>query len=135
MRYPLCAAWCLIIVSAASAYSPGDIERVEGVLSRLTLERGAFISCAGDDAQLKGFLESNWAIELKDAGELLAQHGFPEQFVGILSSRFDVVGVTRSFVSADERERFCAVLGDWQRRWELFYVSSPKIEIKKVLEQ
>lgn len=133
MRYLLSAVLCLM-TSTAGAFTPGDIEKVEGVLSRLALERGAFVACASD-AELKGFLEKTWTKELKDVADLLAQNGFPERFVASVSPRFDLAAVARPFASADDRDRYCAVLGDWKRRWELFYVQLPTAEIEKVLRQ
>ena len=60
----------VFIVSTANAFQPGDIERAEGVLSQLTLERGTFVACASDKV-LAGHLTDSWARDLTDAGELL----------------------------------------------------------------
>ena len=132
MRKLLCAA-LLFVASTAGAFEPGDIEKAEGTLSRLALERAAFVACA-EDAALKGHLTDSWAQDMKAVGETLQQRAFPGEFVAKLATRFDVEAAVPSFASEKDRESFCAVLGDWQRRWELFYVPSPVGEIERVLQ-
>ncbi len=77
MRKLLCAALCSCRLGRPCAYEPGDIERAEGTLSRLVLERAAFVACA-EDATLKGHLTDSWAREIKAVGETLQQQAFPD---------------------------------------------------------
>lgn len=133
IRAALAAILCAT-ASVARAYEPGDVEFAEGILSRLALERGAFIAC-GDDPQIKQQLATSWDRELQAVIPLLTQRGFPEAYVAGLSSRFGMSAVTPSFPDGKARATYCAALGDWQRRWELFYVQSPEAELRKMLDQ
>ncbi len=130
MRIAL-AATLALVAGSANAAGPGDRDFVDGLLSRLTLERAAFAACA--DPESRGWLESSWTRELAGAVELLRQNGFPADFVEAAPKRFALADATPVFASDEAKTRYCAVLGDWKRRWELFYVPSPEAEVRKVL--
>ena len=134
LRSGLMAALCLLS-SSAGAIEPGDMEFAEGALSRLALERSAIIACASDNAELQSDLTNSWAAELKAGGELLAKHGFPADYVNNLPARYDLDAVKPAFSSKEQRDRFCAVLGDWQKRWNLFFIPSPVMELTKALQK
>lgn len=133
MKYVIAAVVLIASTLPAAAFTPGDVEKAEGVLSRMTLERAAFVTCS-EPGETREFLKTNWGKELADAVQLMTDTGFPAEFVAAAPTRFDLAAATPSFASEEARKQFCAVLGDWQRRWELFYVVSPAMELKKVLQ-
>jgi len=134
MRLAVIIALFCGLASPAMAFQPGDVERTEVILERLALERGAFIACS-DDAQVRQGLETSWNKELQAAQAVLTRNGFPADFVAALPTRFAMAAVTPQWADKEGRDRFCAALGDWQRRWDLLYVLPPDLEIGKMLEQ
>jgi len=99
------------------------------------LERAAFNACAAllpDADAYRGTIADSWERDLDEAAELLSAAGHAPDFITLLAVRFDLAKATPEFGSRDELDAYCAMLGDWVRRFETFLFSLPQIEIRKM---
>lgn len=110
---------------------------IDAVLSRALLERGAMIACAAldDDADTLKFLKISWERDIASVKEVLQKSGFDDSAIHTLVDHLDIEKATPRFADRAALSAYCSTLGDWKLRWELFMVSVPQFEIRRVLEK
>ena len=126
----------LLMAGAANAKDL-PLMQVEGVISRGLLEHAAFAACAPlSNGQIKASdISAGWADELEAIAGLLNEAGFDPAFVGALPTRYKLTTAIPVFAEPDALTHYCAMLGDWPKRYLTFIYFIPQFEIKKALEQ
>ncbi|MBS0267796.1 MAG: hypothetical protein JSS54_02330 [Proteobacteria bacterium] len=110
---------------------------IEAVLSRSLLERGAMIACAtlDDNADTVKFLKVSWERDMASVKEVLLKSGYDDNAIHTLVDHLDIDKATPRFADRAALTAYCSTLGDWKMRWQLFMVSVPQFELRRVLDK
>jgi len=110
---------------------------IDAVLSRSLLERGAMIACAAvdDDADTIKFLKISWDRDIASVKEVLQKAGYDDNTIHMLVDHLDIEKATPRFADRAALTAYCSTLGDWKLRWQLFLVSMPQFELRRVLDK
>jgi hypothetical protein len=137
MRTTVIAFAAVALITSIAHAEPRARDAVEGVLTRLTLERAAFRACAlhEGDKEAAGALTRAWRLDLTESWDVLRKAGYSEDDVRAYIDRFDLDRATPAFATADAFATFCATVGDWRKRFALMLGVLPQIELRKLLKQ
>ncbi|WP_441708460.1 hypothetical protein [Hyphomicrobium sp. 2TAF46] len=110
---------------------------IDAVLSRSLVERGAMIACAAldDDADTIKFLKISWERDIAAVKEDLLKAGFDDSAIHTLVDHLDIEKATPRFADRPALTAYCSTLGDWKLRWQMFMVSMPQFELRRVLDK
>ncbi|RUP08458.1 hypothetical protein [Hyphomicrobium sp.] len=119
------------------AETPAAKSPIDAVLSRALLERGAMIACAAvdDDADTIKFLKISWERDIAAVKEDLQKAGYDDSAIHMLVDHLDIDKATPRFADRAALTAYCSTLGDWKMRWQLFLVSVPQFELRRVLDK
>ena len=132
------ALWGMTAIHASGFADPLAAKNpIDAVLSRSLLERGAMIACAAldDDADTIKFLKVSWERDITSVKEVLQKAGYDDSAIHTLVEHLDIEKATPRFADRAALTAYCSTLGDWKLRWQLFMVSVPQFELRRVLEK
>ncbi len=119
------------------AETPAAKNPIDAVLSRALLERGAMIACAAvdEDVDTIKFLKISWERDIAAVKEDLQKAGYDDGAIHTLVDHLDIDKATPRFADRAALTAYCSTLGDWKLRWQLFMVSMPQFELRRVLDK
>lgn len=140
MRYDLIVITLLGVTAFQTSGSADPLAAknpIDAVLSRSLVERGAMIACAAldDDADTIKFLKISWERDIAAVKEDLLKAGFDDSAIHTLVDHLDIEKATPRFADRAALTAYCSTLGDWKPRWQMFMVSMPQFELRRVLDK